>query len=225
MNHVSCPLDLPRAGWYGGAMTQATLILKRIFGYDAFWPLQGEIIGHLLEKKDALVVMPTGGGKSLCYQIPALLFEGLTLVVSPLISLMKDQVDQLRECGVPALFLNSSLSADQYRSHVGQIRDNAVKLVYLAPEAPADAPDTGPAVPPEDRLPRHRRGPLHLRMGTRFPPGVPPAPGGPLRLPRGGLRGPDRDRDTPGPGGYPDIPADRHRSLSAVSTARTSFWR
>ena len=116
-------------------MTQAAAILKHIFGYDAFWPLQGEIISHLLGKKDALVVMPTGGGKSLCYQIPALLFEGLTLVVSPLISLMKDQVDQLRECGVPALFLNSSLSADQYRSHVGQIRDNAVKLVYLAPEA------------------------------------------------------------------------------------------
>ena len=117
------------------SMTQATVILKSVFGYDAFRPLQGEIITHLMGKKDALVVMPTGGGKSLCYQIPALLFEGLTLVVSPLISLMKDQVDQLRECGVPALFLNSSLSADQYRRHVGQIRSNAVKLVYLAPEA------------------------------------------------------------------------------------------
>ncbi|MBU3931517.1 MAG: DNA helicase RecQ [Pseudomonadota bacterium] len=113
---------------------QAKVILKRYFGYDAFWPLQEEIIGHVLAKKDALVVMPTGGGKSLCYQIPALLFNGLTLVVSPLISLMKDQVDQLRECGVPAIFLNSTVTAAQYRSHVERLNRNAVKLLYVAPE-------------------------------------------------------------------------------------------
>src|SRR5665647_1500717 len=89
-------------------------ILKGVFGYETFWPLQEQVIGHLLEKKDALVVMPTGGGKSLCYQIPSLIFEGLTIVVSPLISLMKDQVDQVRECGVPAVFLNSSLSIEEY---------------------------------------------------------------------------------------------------------------
>ncbi|MHB9096800.1 MAG: RecQ family ATP-dependent DNA helicase, partial [Syntrophales bacterium] len=116
-------------------MTQATLILKRVFGYDAFWPLQDEIISHVLGKKNALVVMPTGGGKSLCYQIPALLFEGLTLVVSPLISLMKDQVDQLRENGVSALFLNSSLSMEEYRANVDGLKENRVKLLYLAPEA------------------------------------------------------------------------------------------
>ncbi len=114
---------------------QAQSILKQVFGYDAFWPLQEEIISHILEKKDSLVVMPTGGGKSICYQIPALLFEGLTIVVSPLISLMKDQVDQLRECGVPAIFLNSTLSAPQYRDHVERLKKKAVKLLYMAPEA------------------------------------------------------------------------------------------
>src|SRR5512137_2997495 len=115
-------------------ISQAKSILKNVFGYDTFWPLQEEIISHTLEKKDALVVMPTGGGKSLCYQIPALLFEGMTIVVSPLISLMKDQVDQLRECGVPAVFLNSTLTAGQYRSHVELLQRNDVRLLYLAPE-------------------------------------------------------------------------------------------
>lgn len=116
-------------------ISQAKSILKNVFGYDSFWPLQEEIISHILEKKDALVVMPTGGGKSICYQIPALMFEGLTIVVSPLISLMKDQVDQLRECGVPAVFLNSTLSAEQLQSHLERLKRNAVKLLYLAPEA------------------------------------------------------------------------------------------
>ena len=114
---------------------QAQFILKKVFGFDSFWPLQEEIISHVVGKTDALVVLPTGGGKSLCYQIPALLFGGLTIVVSPLISLMKDQVDQLRECGVPAIFLNSTLSAEQYRSHVERLKNNAIKLLYLAPES------------------------------------------------------------------------------------------
>jgi ATP-dependent DNA helicase RecQ len=114
---------------------QAKAILKSVFGYDAFRPLQEEIIAHILAKKDALVVMPTGGGKSLCYQIPALIFPGLTIVVSPLISLMKDQVDQLQECGVPAIFLNSSLTVDEYRRHVELLKTRAARLLYLAPEA------------------------------------------------------------------------------------------
>jgi len=109
-------------------------ILKNVFGYDSFWPLQEEVIGHILGRKDALIVMPTGGGKSLCYQIPALIFDGLTIVVSPLISLMKDQVDQLRECGVPAIFLNSSLDMDEYRRSVALLKSNRVKLLYVAPE-------------------------------------------------------------------------------------------
>ncbi|MBN1662329.1 MAG: DNA helicase RecQ [Deltaproteobacteria bacterium] len=109
-------------------------ILKTVFGYDTFWPLQEQIIAHLLKKRDALVVMPTGGGKSLCYQIPGMIFDGLTIVVSPLISLMKDQVDQLREYGVPALFLNSSLSVEEYRKNVVKLKNNEVKLLYVSPE-------------------------------------------------------------------------------------------
>jgi len=113
---------------------QARAILKRYFGYDAFWPLQEEIIGHVLNKKDALVVMPTGGGKSLCYQIPALLFQGLTIVVSPLISLMKDQVDALTECGVPAARIDSSLSPEERDNAVEQVRKGRLKLLYISPE-------------------------------------------------------------------------------------------
>ncbi len=116
-------------------MNRAQSILKEVFGFASFWPLQEKVIAHVLEKKDALVVMPTGGGKSLCYQIPAMIFDGLTIVVSPLISLMKDQVDQVREYGVPALFLNSTLSMEDYRANVTKLREHRVKLLYLAPEA------------------------------------------------------------------------------------------
>ncbi|KAF0159228.1 MAG: recQ [Syntrophaceae bacterium] len=115
-------------------MHRAQSILKNVFGFTNFWPLQEQIIAHLLEKKDALIVMPTGGGKSLCYQIPGMIFDGLTIVVSPLISLMKDQVDQLREYGVPSLFLNSTLGMDAYRENVGKLRENKVNLLYLSPE-------------------------------------------------------------------------------------------
>ncbi len=116
-------------------MHRAQKILKDVFGFEGFWPLQEKIIDHVLRKKDSLVVMPTGGGKSLCYQIPGMLFEGMTIVVSPLISLMKDQVDQLREYGVPALFLNSTLSVAEYRENVTKLRGKLAKLLYLAPEA------------------------------------------------------------------------------------------
>jgi ATP-dependent DNA helicase RecQ len=114
---------------------QAHSILKTVFGYDAFRPLQLEIITNILEKNDALVVMPTGGGKSLCYQIPALIFEGLTIVISPLISLMKDQVEQMIQSGVAAAVLNSSLSTDEYRRNVQLVKQKKAKMLYLAPEA------------------------------------------------------------------------------------------
>lgn len=118
-------------------LDRARGILKSVFGYDSFRPLQGDVISHLLNKKgkkDCLVVMPTGGGKSICYQIPALIFEGLTIVISPLISLMKDQVDQLRECGVSAAFLNSSLNSYQYGATVEKLKKGGIKILYLAPE-------------------------------------------------------------------------------------------
>lgn len=92
------------------------------------------MIENILAHRDTLAIMPTGGGKSLCYQIPALLLDGLTVVVSPLIALMKDQVEQLRASGVPALFLNSTLSPQAYQENMGYIRRGKVKLLYLAPE-------------------------------------------------------------------------------------------
>lgn len=114
--------------------TQPQRILKTVFGYDEFRPFQQEIIQNVLARKDTLVIMPTGGGKSLCYQIPALIFQNLTVVVSPLISLMKDQVEQLTDLGVPALFLNSSLSYDEYLANIQRVRRKEVKLLYVAPE-------------------------------------------------------------------------------------------
>lgn len=116
-------------------MDKAKKVLKDIFGYDSFRPLQESIIQSVLDKKDTLVIMPTGGGKSLCYQIPALLFDGLTVVVSPLISLMKDQTGQLRENGVGVAMLNSSLNAEQYSKNYQLVLTNKVKLLYLAPES------------------------------------------------------------------------------------------
>ncbi|MFH1760143.1 MAG: DNA helicase RecQ [bacterium] len=114
---------------------KAEEILMGTFGYSTFRPLQREVIQHVLAKKDTLVIMPTGGGKSLCYQIPALIFEGLTIVVSPLISLMKDQVEQLQEFGVEAVFLNSTLTAQMYNINARRVQRGRVKLLYAAPEA------------------------------------------------------------------------------------------
>lgn len=108
--------------------------LKRHFGFDSFRPLQAEIIRDALAKRDVFALLPTGGGKSLCFQLPALMQEGLTLVVSPLIALMKDQVDALQANGVPAAFLNSSLSADQARKHWRSLFEGRIRLLYVAPE-------------------------------------------------------------------------------------------
>ncbi|MCW8966198.1 MAG: DNA helicase RecQ [Candidatus Pacearchaeota archaeon] len=109
-------------------------ILKYYFGYDSFRPMQQEIIQSILTKKDTFVLMPTGGGKSLCYQIPALKFDGLTLVISPLIALMKDQVDTLKANGVPAEFINSSLSKAEILNIQFKALQGELKLLYIAPE-------------------------------------------------------------------------------------------
>lgn len=108
--------------------------LKKHFGYDEFRPLQKEIIGRVLAKEDCLVLMPTGGGKSLCFQLPTLLQEGLTVVISPLISLMKDQVDALTENGINAAYINSSLTHAEIDEIIAQIKSGAIKLLYIAPE-------------------------------------------------------------------------------------------
>lgn len=115
-------------------LDHARRILKTVFGFDDFVFLQEKVLKNLLERRDTLAVMPTGGGKSLCYQIPALLWDGLTVIVSPLISLMKDQVDQLLTLGVQAVMLNSALSDRDYRTNVTRIRSGRVPLVYVAPE-------------------------------------------------------------------------------------------
>ena len=113
---------------------KAESILKKTFGYSTFRTLQKEVIENILAKKDTLVIMPTGGGKSLTYQIPGLIFDGVTIVVSPLISLMKDQVEQLSELGVDAIFLNSSLSKIDYQYNLELLKAGKVKLLYVAPE-------------------------------------------------------------------------------------------
>ena len=109
-------------------------LLKKHFGYDNFLPLQEEIIASVLKRRDALVIMPTGGGKSLCYQLPALRFNGLTLVVSPLIALMKDQVDALKSNGIAAAFINSALSYVDLRRVQTQARRGDLRILYIAPE-------------------------------------------------------------------------------------------
>ncbi len=109
-------------------------ILQTYFGYDAFRPGQQEAIEAVLNKQDTVAIMPTGSGKSLCYQIPSILLPGLTLVISPLIALMKDQVDSLTRLGIPATFLNSTLSAAQTEERLTELRNDAYKLLYVAPE-------------------------------------------------------------------------------------------
>ena len=109
-------------------------ILTNVFGHEEFRPFQAEIINHILKGKDALIVLPTGGGKSLCYQLPALMFGGVTVVVSPLISLMQDQVMQLQNRGIRAAFLNHTVANTEYVATMQQVRQGEIKLLYLAPE-------------------------------------------------------------------------------------------
>jgi ATP-dependent DNA helicase RecQ len=108
--------------------------LKQHFGFDHFLPGQADVVGHLLEEHSTAAVFPTGGGKSLCYQLPALLLPGLTLVVSPLIALMKDQIDALQRRGIQSARLDSTLSLEEYRSVMEQVRSGKLRLLYVAPE-------------------------------------------------------------------------------------------
>jgi ATP-dependent DNA helicase RecQ len=115
-------------------LDDARLALRERFGYGSFRPGQERAVESVLERRDTLVVLPTGGGKSLCYQVPALLLRGLTVVLSPLISLMKDQVDALTARGLPATYLNSTLSAGEIGARMRSIQRGEIKLLYVAPE-------------------------------------------------------------------------------------------
>ena len=115
-------------------MPTAHDLLKQYFGYDSFRPGQDKLVQSILSCRNTLGIMPTGAGKSICYQVPALLLPGLTLVISPLISLMKDQVGALNEAGVPAACVNSAMSAESMRDVLGYAAQGGYKLLYVAPE-------------------------------------------------------------------------------------------
>ena len=118
----------------GVSILEKRVLLKQYFGHDEFRPGQEALIDALTSGRDVLGVMPTGAGKSICYQLPALMLPGITLVISPLIALMKDQVSGLAQAGIPAAYLNSALSADQYREVFRRAREGAYKMIYVAPE-------------------------------------------------------------------------------------------
>ncbi len=124
---VMKPRDLP-------SDSELHTTLRTVFGFESFRPNQETIVRNILDRKDVFAVMPTGGGKSLCYQLPALLLEGTAVVISPLISLMKDQVDAAKENGIAAAFLNSSLDQREIIDIYGKLKTNQVKLLYIAPE-------------------------------------------------------------------------------------------
>lgn len=115
-------------------MQNAQNLLKKYYGYENFRPGQDKIINHILDGEDVLGIMPTGAGKSICYQIPAMLLSGVTIVISPLISLMKDQVDSLNEIGIPATYINSTLTETEYSQTIENILYNVYKIIYVAPE-------------------------------------------------------------------------------------------
>ncbi|WP_291653355.1 DNA helicase RecQ [Clostridium sp.] len=115
-------------------MNKALEVLEKYFGYNSFREGQSEIISNILRGRDSLCIMPTGGGKSVCYQIPALIFNGITLVISPLISLMKDQVDSINDIGIKAEYINSTQSLDDIKEILKRCYDGEVKLLYIAPE-------------------------------------------------------------------------------------------
>ena len=157
--------------------------VRRYWGYSELRPLQEQAIRAGLEHRDSLVVMPTGGGKSLCYQVPAELAQRTDIVVSPLISLMKDQVDGLRECGYPAAALYSGMPAHAVQETEEQIAAGRYRLLFVAPERLLTPRFLGSPNASASRL-RHRRSPLHQSLGPRLSPGISPARRDQDRFPR-----------------------------------------
>ena len=115
-------------------MSETSLgILEKYYGYKSFRRGQEKIIDTIVEGRDVLAIMPTGGGKSICYQVPALMLEGLTIVISPLISLMKDQVDTLKDMGIKGAYINSSLTSEEENNIIKDLEMGDIKILYIAP--------------------------------------------------------------------------------------------
>ena len=182
--------------------SEALAALHRVFGYEAFRGEQEAVIDHVVAGGDAVVLMPTGGGKSLCYQIPSLVRPGTGIVVSPLIALMQDQVDALRALGVRAGFVNSTQDFDERRVVEAEFLAGELDLLYLGAGAAAARLDAGPAVARQDRGVRDRRGALRVPVGPRLPPRL----SGPLAA-RRALAGRPADR-AHGHGHARDAPGD-----------------
>ena len=144
----------------------AEQILRTTFGFEGFRPGQAEIVAAILDGRDVLAVMPTGSGKSLCYQLPALLRDGLTIVVSPLIALMRNQVAQLRGYGVAAAALNSANDAAENWAIFDRIARGDLRLLYIAPERLVKAETHRTPQARQDRAACGRRGALHFAMGA-----------------------------------------------------------
>lgn len=146
-------------------VSEAVQVLRRVFGYEAFRGSQQEIIEHVIGGGDAVVLMPTGGGKSLCYQIPSLVRGGVGVVISPLIALMQDQVDALRALGVRAGFLNSTQDLEERRLVEAEFLAGELDLLYLAPERLRVEQTLNLLDPGQDLALRHRRGTLRRPVG------------------------------------------------------------
>ena len=115
-------------------MEKALEILKKYYGYNSFRGKQAKIIEEILKGRDVLTIMPTGGGKSICYQVPAMILDGITIVISPLISLMKDQVDSINNIGIQSAYINSSLSSIEINDILRKLSNDEIKILYVAPE-------------------------------------------------------------------------------------------
>ena len=146
-------------------MKELLLLLKKFFGYTSFRPLQADIIQRILQKEDSLVLMPTGGGKSICFQLPAIYLPGTALVVSPLIALMKDQVEGLIANGIPAAALNSMMPEEEQQQVKQLCVQGKIKLLYISPRTDQDGGGLVPA-PAGYLAHRYRRGTLRIALGA-----------------------------------------------------------
>ena len=188
-------------------------VLAARFGFDGFRPGQEQVVEALLAGRSALAVFPTGAGKSLCYQLPALLLDGVTVVVSPLIALMKDQVDFMAARGIEAARIDSSLGPDEVRDVSARLRAGTLKLLYVAPERFNNERFLALLGGAADRVVRGRRGALHLGVGPQLPARLPEARGqGARARGRAGARA-DCDRDAGGGRRHPRGVRDRRGRL------------